>query len=62
MTICAGASVWFNAVIRAEEAPIWIGPGTSVQVGAVLDTEVHAPLHIGAGVALGHNATCTDAA
>lgn len=54
--------MWFNAVIRAEEAPIWIGPGTSVQVGAVPHTEVHAPLHIGAGVALGHNATCTDAA
>ena len=35
----AGASVWFNAVLRADYAPVVIRAGANVQDGSVL----HAP-------------------
>ena len=36
VTIHAGASVWFNAVLRADYAPIVIREGANVQDGSVL--------------------------
>ena len=51
-----GASVWFNAVIRADNAPIQIGVGSNVQDGAVLHTDPGVKLTVGAGVTIGHNA------
>ena len=33
------ASVWFNAVIRGDSAPVRIGAGTNIQDGAVLHTD-----------------------
>ena len=40
VTVEAGASVWFNAVLRADYAPVVIREGANVQDGSVL----HAPL------------------
>jgi len=46
--------VWFNAVIRADNAPIRIGARSNVQDGAVLHVDPGVPLSIGSGVSVGH--------
>jgi carbonic anhydrase/acetyltransferase-like protein (isoleucine patch superfamily) len=50
------ASVWFGAVIRADNTPILIGAGSNVQDGAVGHSDPGAPLMIGARVTVGHQA------
>lgn len=52
----AGCSVWFGAVIRADNEPMRIGAGSNVQDGAVLHSDPGFPLHIGANVTVGHQA------
>lgn len=52
----ARASVWFGAVIRADNTPIIIGADSNVQDGAVGHSDPGAPLTIGAGVTVGHQA------
>ena len=53
-TLGEEASVWFNAVIRGDTAPIQIGPRTNVQDGAVLHADENVPCTLGAGVTVGH--------
>lgn len=48
------ASVWFNAVIRADSTAIIIGDGSNVQDGCVLHAEAWNKLIIGKGVTVGH--------
>ena len=50
------ASVWFGAVIRADNEPILLGDGSNVQESAVLHTDPGFPLSIGANVTIGHQA------
>lgn len=50
------ASVWFGAVIRADNTPILIGEESNVQDGAVGHSDPGAPLVIGARVTVGHQA------
>jgi len=60
----AGASVWFNAVLRADSDWIAIGAGTNVQDGSIIHTDDGAPTHIGANVTIGHRVllhSCTVA-
>jgi carbonic anhydrase/acetyltransferase-like protein (isoleucine patch superfamily) len=52
----AGASVWFNAVLRGDNEPIEVGEGANVQDGCVLHTDPGAPLTIGPGATIGHMA------
>lgn len=52
----AGASVWFNAVLRGDNELIHIGEGSNVQDGAVIHTDMGSPLEVGKGVTIGHNA------
>lgn len=54
--IAAGASVWYNAVIRAERAPVVIGERSNVQDGAALHVDAGSGVTIGADVSIGHNA------
>ena len=61
--VCAGAvtigrdsSVWYNAVIRADEDRITIGSRSNVQDSAVLHTDPEHPLVIGNDVSVGHGA------
>jgi carbonic anhydrase/acetyltransferase-like protein (isoleucine patch superfamily) len=51
------ASVWFGAVIRADNTPILIGEDSNVQDGAVGHSDPGAPLTIGDRVTVGHQAT-----
>ena len=50
------ASVWFGAVIRADNTPILIGEEANIQDGAVGHSDPGAPLTIGARVTVGHQA------
>ena len=52
----AGVGIWFGAVIRADNTPILVGARTNIQEGAMLHSDPHAPLTIGAGVTVGHHA------
>lgn len=52
----AGASVWFNAVLRGDNEWIEIGAGANVQDGSVLHTDMGAPLVVGPGCTIGHMA------
>ncbi len=50
------ASVWFGAVIRADNTPIIIGEDSNFQDGAIGHSDPGAPLTIGARVTVGHQA------
>jgi carbonic anhydrase/acetyltransferase-like protein (isoleucine patch superfamily) len=50
----AGASVWFNAVIRADFAPIIIREGANVQDGSVLHAPPGIPTDVGPGATVAH--------
>ena len=50
------ASIWFGAVIRADNTPIVIGAESNVQDGAVGHSDPGAPLMIGDRVTVGHQA------
>ena len=52
----AGASVWFNTVLRGDNDPITIGAGSNIQDGSVLHTDEGVPLNIGCNVTVGHMA------
>jgi carbonic anhydrase/acetyltransferase-like protein (isoleucine patch superfamily) len=56
VTIHAGASVWYNAVIRGDVAPIVIGRRTNIQDNSTLHADADAPLSIGEECTVGHNA------
>lgn len=50
------ASVWFGAVVRADNTPILIGEESNLQDGAIGHSDPGAPLTIGARVTIGHQA------
>jgi carbonic anhydrase/acetyltransferase-like protein (isoleucine patch superfamily) len=56
VTLGPGASVWFNAVLRADNDQIEVGEGSNIQDGAVLHVDPGFPLRIGAQVTVGHQA------
>src|SRR6201999_3700099 len=51
----AGASVWFNAVLRADFAPIIIREGANVQDGSVLHAPPGIPTDVGPGATIAHS-------
>ena len=64
VTLRAGASVWYNAVLRGDGDAIVVGEGSNVQDGAVVHADPGYPVTIGAGVTIGHGAVvhgCTVA-
>lgn len=56
VTLSAGCSVWCNAVIRGDSAPISLGENSNVQDCAVLHASTGLPTIIGRGVTIGHGA------
>ncbi len=50
------AGVWFNAVLRGDNALISVGERSNVQDGSILHTDPGHPLTIGADVTVGHRA------
>lgn len=49
-------SVWFGAVIRADNTPIVVGARSNIQEGTVCHSDPGAPLTIGEDVTVGHKA------
>jgi len=56
ITLEAAVSIWFQAVIRAENDRIVIGEGSNIQDGSVLHVDPGYPLAIGRDVSVGHKA------
>jgi carbonic anhydrase/acetyltransferase-like protein (isoleucine patch superfamily) len=50
------ASIWFNAVLRADNDIIVIGENSNIQDGAILHTDTGIPLILGNHVTVGHKA------
>ena len=51
-----GASVWYNAVLRADGDSIRIGPGSNLQDNVSVHVDPGHPTLIGENVSVGHNA------
>jgi len=49
-------NIWFNASLRGDMAPIFIGENTNIQDNAVVHTNLDMPTHIGKNVTVGHGA------
>lgn len=56
VTVGQQSSVWFNASIRGDIAPVTIGSRTSVQDNSVVHVNTDAPTVIGDDVSIGHSA------
>ena len=54
ITLQKDVSIWFNAVLRAEHAPITVGEGSNIQDGSVCHVDPGMPLTIGRSVTVGH--------
>lgn len=56
VSLGAGCSVWYNAVLRGDSAGIVIGPGSNVQDNVSVHVDSGHPVVIGSKVSVGHNA------
>ncbi|MFJ2505622.1 gamma carbonic anhydrase family protein [Microbacterium sp. NPDC087592] len=56
VSLAAGASVWYNAVLRGDSAGISIGPDSNVQDNVSVHVDSDHPVSVGAKVSIGHNA------
>ena len=54
VTLAAGTSVWYGAVLRGDNDAITIGRDSNVQDGCVLHTDPGWPLTLGDQVSVGH--------
>src|SRR6201998_3429653 len=54
VTVEAGASVWFNAVLRADYGPIIVREGANVQDGSVLHAPPGIAVDMGPGATVAH--------
>ena len=57
VTVSAGASIWYAAVLRADLDSIFVGERSNIQDGCVLHADPGVPLSLGSDVTVGHNAT-----
>lgn len=55
VTLGAGSSVWYGAVLRADAGPIVIGADTNVQDNCTLHVDPGFPISVGERVSIGHN-------
>lgn len=56
VTVAENASLWYGAVLRADQAPITVGQGSNVQDNAVVHVSPGFPVSIGKNVTVGHGA------
>ena len=62
VVIGEGASVWYGAVLRADNEPITIGPRSNVQDNCAFHVDRGKPVFLGEGVSVGHGAVIHGAA
>ncbi|WP_431040736.1 gamma carbonic anhydrase family protein [Streptomyces sp. P1-3] len=56
VTLAAGASVWYHAVLRADCGPIVLGADSNIQDNCTVHVDPGFPVSVGARVTVGHNA------
>lgn len=56
VTLAAGASIWYSAVLRADCGPITLGADSNVQDNCTLHVDPGFPVSVGERVSIGHNA------
>ncbi|ORT60931.1 gamma carbonic anhydrase family protein [Streptomyces sp. CB03238] len=56
VTMAAGSSVWYHAVLRADCGPIVLGAGSNVQDNCTVHVDPGFPVTVGERVSVGHNA------
>ena len=56
-TLADGVSVWWNSVLRGDDAPLYVGARTNIQDLCMVHPDPDVPLHIGSDVTIGHQAT-----
>ena len=56
VSLGANASIWYNAVVRGDMAPIAIGSDTNIQDLSMLHVDEGVPCTIGSRVGVGHRA------
>jgi carbonic anhydrase/acetyltransferase-like protein (isoleucine patch superfamily) len=56
VTLREGASVWYNAVLRADGDTITVGAGSNLQDNVSVHVDPGHPVVIGQNVSVGHNA------
>lgn len=56
VTLAEGASVWYNAVLRADGDTITVGRGSNLQDNVSVHVDAGKPVVIGENVSVGHNA------
>lgn len=56
VTMAAGSSVWYQAVLRADSASITIGADSNIQDNCTVHADPGFPATVGERVSVGHNA------
>ncbi|MFF7246920.1 gamma carbonic anhydrase family protein [Embleya sp. NPDC008237] len=56
VSLAAGASIWYGAVLRGDAESIAVGPDTNIQDNCTVHSDPDFPTVIGARVSVGHNA------
>lgn len=56
VTLGCRSSIWYNAVLRGDSAPITLGEGSNVQDNVSVHVDAGHPVVIGRDVSIGHNA------
>jgi carbonic anhydrase/acetyltransferase-like protein (isoleucine patch superfamily) len=56
VTLAAGSSIWYQAVLRADCAPIAIGACSNIQDNCSVHADPGFPVTVGERVSVGHNA------
>jgi len=56
VTLGAKSSVWYNSVLRADSAPIYIGSESNIQDLTVIHVDEGVPCRVGNRVGVGHRA------
>jgi carbonic anhydrase/acetyltransferase-like protein (isoleucine patch superfamily) len=56
VTVEKGASIWYGAVLRGDEASIHVGEGTNIQDNVIIHVIPPCPVRIGKNCSIGHGA------
>jgi len=56
VTLGEDTSVWYNATLRGDMAPVIVGDRSNIQDNAVLHVDKNKPCVLGKGVTVGHGA------
>ncbi|MEV7602031.1 gamma carbonic anhydrase family protein [Kitasatospora sp. NPDC089797] len=56
VTVGAGASIWYGAVLRGDAESISVGAGSNIQDNCTLHADPGFPLVVGERISVGHNA------